>query len=148
MKFERSNMSVYSREIKNVVFLMLSLLICGCGGGIDDAPKVASVNGSVIWNGKPLDEGTIVFHPTSGRSASGTIKGGEIVEVTTTIQGDGAPVGENKVTIFATKPDPKDASGMGTISLIPVRYNDVKKSGLKAIIKVNEENKVNFDLVK
>ncbi|WP_339731200.1 hypothetical protein [uncultured Gimesia sp.] len=141
-------MSVYSREIKNVVFLMLSLLICGCGGGIDDAPKVASVNGSVIWNGKPLDEGTIVFHPTSGRSASGTIKGGEIVEVTTTIQGDGAPVGENKVTIFATKPDPKDASGMGTISLIPVRYNDVKKSGLKAIIKVNEENKVNFDLVK
>lgn len=141
-------MSVNSSEMKYVVLLMSSLLICGCGGGIDDAPEVASVNGAVIWNGKPLDEGTIVFHPASGRSASGTIKGGEIVEVTTTTKGDGAPVGENQVTIFATKADPKDASGMGTISLIPVRYNDVKKSGLKASIKANEENKVNFDLVK
>ena len=120
----------------------------GCGDGIDDAPEVAPVTGTVLWNGKPLEEGTIVFHPTSGRSASGTIKGGEIVEVTTTTKGDGAPVGENKVTVFATKPDPKDTSGMGTISLIPVKYNDVKKSGLNATIKSNQENSVAFDLKK
>ena len=94
-EFERSDMSAFSSLMKNYVLLMLSLLICGCGGGIDDAPEVALVKGSVMWNGKPLDEGTIVFHPTSGRSASGTIKGGEIIEVTTTKKGDGAPVGEN-----------------------------------------------------
>lgn len=134
--------------MKRYIILLMGLLVSGCGGGIDDAPEVAKVNGSVLWNGKPLEEGTIAFHPVSGRSASGVIKGGEIVEVTTTKKGDGAPVGENKVTIFATKPDPKDNSGMAMISLIPERYNDVKKSGLKATIKPNEENKVNFDLVK
>ena len=128
--------------------LAISLMMTGCGDGIKDAPKVAPVTGTVLWNGKPLEEGTIVFHPTSGRSASGIIKGGKIVEVTTTTKGDGAPVGDNKVTVFATKPDPKDTSGMGTISLIPEKYNDVKKSGLNAIIKGNEENTVAFDLKK
>ena len=141
-------MTGFSNQIQRFVLLLSGLLICGCGGGVDDAPEVASVQGSVMWNGKPLEEGTIAFHPASGRSASGVIKGGEIVEVTTTTKGDGAPVGENQVTIFATKPDPKDPSGMGSISLIPVRYNNVKKSGLKATIKPNEENRVNFDLVK
>jgi len=140
-------MSGYRTGFFCLAFIM-SLMMTGCGGDIDDAPEVAIVTGTVIWNGKPLEEGTIAFHPVSGRSASGTIKGGEIVEVTTTVKGDGAPVGENKVTIFATKPDAKDASGMGTISLIPERYNDVNKSGLKATIKGNAENKVNFDLVK
>tara|TARA_R110002111_G_scaffold262613_1_gene339513 strand:+ start:117184 stop:117606 length:423 start_codon:yes stop_codon:yes gene_type:complete len=128
--------------------LFLSLMMTGCGGGVNDAPEVALVTGTVIWNGKPLEEGTIAFHPVSGRSASGIIKAGKIVEVTTTVKGDGAPVGENKVTIYATRPDEKDASGMGTISLIPQRYNDVNKSGLKATVKGNAENKVNFDLVK
>ena len=129
-------------------WIFMSLMLTGCGGGVDDAPVLAEVGGNVIWNGKPLDEGTIVFHPTTGRSASGVIQAGKILEVTTTRTGDGAPVGENQVTIFATKPDPEDLSGMGTISLIPERYNDVKKSGLKVIIKSNEINKVNFDLVK
>lgn len=128
--------------------ILMSLILTGCSGGMDDAPVLAEVGGTVIWNGKPLDEGTIVFHPTSGRSASGIIQAGKILEVTTTRKGDGVPVGENQVTIFSTKPDPKDLSGMGTISLIPERYNDIKKSGLKVIIKSNEENKVNFDLVK
>ncbi|QDU07382.1 hypothetical protein [Gimesia aquarii] len=133
-----------------VCFLLLtiSLMITGCGGDIDDAPEVAPVSGTVQFNGKPLEEGTIVFHPTSGRSASGMIKGGKIIDVTTTTKGDGAPVGDNKVTIFSTKPDPKDLSGMGTISLIPEKYNDVKKSGLNAMIKGNQENTVTFDLKK
>lgn len=141
-------MSGYRIGCYCLLSLIMSLMNTGCGGGVDDAPEVAPVTGTVIWNGKPLDEGTIVFHPASGRSASGTIKGGEIIEVTTTVKGDGAPVGENQVTVFATKPDPKDTSGMGTISLIPARYNDVKKSGLKATIKGDAENEVNFDLVK
>lgn len=135
---------------KIVCFFILSicLLTYGCGGGADDAPTVASVTGTVQLNGKPLQEGTIIFHPTSGRSASGTIKEGKIVEVTTTTKGDGAPVGDTKVTIFSTKPDPKDSSGIGTISLIPKKYNDIKKSGLNAMIKGNEENTVAFDLKK
>ncbi|QDT97720.1 hypothetical protein [Gimesia aquarii] len=131
-----------------LLFLLICLTVHGCGGGANDAPTVAAVTGTIQFNGKPLEEGTIVFHPTSGRSASGTIKQGKIVEVTTTTKGDGAPVGDAKVTIFSTKPDPKDPSGMGTISLIPQKYNDVKKSGLNALIKGDEENTVSFDLKK
>lgn len=141
-------MSNIPTRILLCMLLPVCLSVYGCGSGLDDAPDVAQVTGTVMWKGKPLEEGTIVFHPPEGRSASGIIKAGEIVEVTTTNKGDGAPVGDNKVTIFATKPDPKDSTGMGTISLIPVRYNDIRKSGLKATIKENEMNKVAFDLVK
>lgn len=141
-------MSGTQARIVHFLLITICLMVTGCSGSIDDAPEVAGVTGTVEFNGKPLEEGTIVFHPTSGRSASGVIKGGKIVEVTTSTKGDGAPVGDNKVTIFSTKPDPKDLSGMGTISLIPEKYNDLKKSGLNAMIKGNEENTVTFDLKK
>lgn len=141
-------MSGYYTRTAFSLFFIIGLLVSGCGGSADNGPQVASVTGTVQFNGKPLEEGTIVFHPTSGRSASGFIKGGKIIEVTTITKGDGAPVGNNKVTVFSTKPDPKDASGMGTISLIPKKYNDVKKSGLNAIVKSNAENTLTFDLKK
>lgn len=141
-------MSGTQARIVHFLLITICLMVTGCSGSIEDAPEVAAVTGTVEFNGKPLEEGTIVFHPTSGRSASGVIKGGKIVEVTTTTKGDGAPVGDNKVTIFSTKPDPKDLSGMGTISLIPEKYNDLKKSGLNAMIKGNKENTVTFDLKK
>jgi hypothetical protein len=93
-----------------------------------------------------LEQGTIVFHPETGRPARGTIERGKIVEVTTFEPGDGAPVGPVKIAIQSIQPDPQDETGMKVISLIPARYADSASSGLEATIKRGETNPLRLEL--
>ena len=88
-------------------------------------------------------EGTIVFHPEKGRPASGKIRDGKIVDVTTTTPNDGAPVGPVRVAIQSiTNADKMDAPHN---SLIPEIYGDPGKSGLTADIKA-DKNDLKFEL--
>jgi len=122
------------------------------------------VEGTVTFDGKPLEEGTIVFTVSGARDASGLIKNGEIQQVTSFKPGDGAPVGEARIAIIAVKPtagdisqgmsSQSDANSPGTSSmmgnsefLIPTRYTNPEKSGLTATI-TKGKNEVHFDLTK
>lgn len=121
--------------------LLVALTLCGCGG----ADPTGTVSGTVTFNGAPLAEGAIVFHPGKGRPARGEIRQGQIVNVTTLEPGDGAPLGDVKIAIQASKPDPSDPTGMIRISLIPDHYADSKTSGLTATITAGD-NVLKFDL--
>lgn len=58
------------------------------------------VKGKVIYRGKPLTQGQIVFRPTdAGREATGQIKPDGTFALTTHKDGDGAVVGTHKVTV-------------------------------------------------
>ena len=104
----------------------------------------ARVAGTVVYNGKPLESGTIVFYPPKGRSASGKIKDGKIIEVTTLAPNDGAPVGACKVTIQAvTNPNDMYAEHK---SLVPDRYADVNKTDLTATVEKGKANDFKFEL--
>ncbi len=132
-------------------YSLLATLLClsflgGCGGRPAGAPVVAPVAGTVTVNGQPLQNGEIIFYPTKGRSARGEIKDGKIQKVTTTIENDGAPVGDVQVAIFSQVKDDKDPSGMGTKSLINTKYNDPAKSELSAKIETGKSNEIRFDL--
>lgn len=117
-------------------------LIAGCTAS-DNTPT-GKVKGRVTYKGQPLKEGTIVFHPSDGRSGVGQIRDGEIVNVTTYEPGDGAPFGPCNVSIQAMS----NATDMYAPrkSLIPEKYASAEKSGLTADIIEGQETTVEFDL--
>ena len=123
------------------IFCVVLGMCLGCNGG---RAALAPVTGTVEYNGKPLEQGTIVFYPDEGRSATGIIEDGEITEVTTYDPGDGAPLGHVKVVV--TSVDRPDAD-MYTPkkSLIPDKYTQVQSTPLEATIK-RGPNEVEFKL--
>ena len=80
--------------------LLLSALLLpsGCGSGLS---PLAKVKGTVTLDGKPLASGTMTFESVGQRPATGKIVQGQIVEMTTYDENDGAPLGTHKVAVWA-----------------------------------------------
>ena len=132
-----------TKAICTLAMLVLCMGWTGCGSS-----DSANVAGTVTYNGQPLEEGTIIIHPASGRPAHGTIKAGQIVDVTTLEPGDGAPPGPVKIAVQSTKPDPRDPAGMATVSNIPTRYTDSATSGFEAVLEAGKTNELKLELTK
>lgn len=140
-----------------LMVLTLLPLALGCGAG----NNLAQVTGTVTYEGKPIEEGKIIFEVPGQRSAFGVIENGKILNVTTFEQGDGAPIGEASVAINAFKPPakpqkdaPTSTSAPGGPSgmvinerAVPARYGNPATSGLNCSIQPGE-NKLKFDLSK
>ena len=154
------NQKVYCK-LSAICACILCLTVFGCS----KSQPLGQVVGTVTFNSKPLEEGTIIFTVSGARDASGLIKNGEIQQVTSFKPGDGVPVGEAKVAIIAVKSSANSISGgsqsdagnpaspgSSTVMtssefLIPTRYTNPEKSGLTATI-TKGKNEVNFDLTK
>jgi len=117
---------------------------------------MAPLKGTVTLDGKALTKGTIRFESPNHRPATGKIVNGEIVELTTFTDGDGVPVGPQKVAIWAAEDadsavvanpgeSKKGANYMSGKSLIREIYNNPDTSGFTAEIKPGE-NVVEFKL--
>ena len=123
------------------LILLVALVLPGCGGG---GPTLAPVSGTVNYNGTPLAQGEISFHPADGRRpAYGKIQDGKIVDVKTA-DDEGVIVGTCQVGVTSVEA----AADMYTPSksLIPQRYADPKKSGLTCEIKEGQTNEVELEL--
>jgi hypothetical protein len=117
---------------------LLAALAAGCSG----EPAGAPVKGKVILaNGKPLTTGTVIFHPDADRGnktpheARGAID--EFGQYTLTSDGarqQGVPPGWYKVSVVATKKDPRNEYAVPTW-LIPQRYGKPQTSGLEREVK-------------
>lgn len=149
------------KRIPDLLFLLASLLpfACGCGSG----QPLGTVTGTVSYQGEPIKSGTIVFEVDGARPATGKIVDGRITEVTTEVTGDGVPLGNAKIAVFATdapqepagetpaatdpgtQADMSNYMGMGAKSIIPPHFNDPASSGLSAEI-TKGENTVTLDL--
>tara|TARA_R110002095_G_scaffold216308_1_gene213012 strand:+ start:3967 stop:4506 length:540 start_codon:yes stop_codon:yes gene_type:complete len=153
LPFERQMM----KSIKPGITVVISCLLCslffsaaGCSGKSDQLPT-AEVSGKITFEGEPLQRGTIVFFPESGkRNATGEIKEDGTYTLTTYENGDGAFPGAHTVTIISerdmTNLMPEDVKPGEKNWLIPPKYNQSKTSGLTATVKENEANEINFDL--
>lgn len=138
-----------------ILLVGLSTTVPGCGGPARS--PTAKVLGTVVVDGQPVKEGTIVFESPGQRPANGKIQDGEIVECTTYEPNDGVPVGQHQVAVFVSAPAGTavaetpgqtaafDPNYMGGGSLIPRRYNDPKLSGLKAEIAPGD-NRITLEL--
>ena len=110
---------------------------------------LAPVSGKVTFQGKPLADAKVVFVPTGkdepDRPAAVTDAEGAF-ELICDDQA-GAPPGNYQVVIMAFKPaTDADDSESKPPSLIPVKYNTPKTSGLTAVVKDQDENVIDFTL--
>jgi hypothetical protein len=117
--------------------------LLGCGG--DGSPKTYTVSGTVSYDGKPVDKGSILFRQVGGegRGYSAEIKDGKY-EVK-------LEAGEMSVTITGSRETGKmikDENGETVpqvVMYIPKKYNDA--TTLKTTIKP-ESQTIPFDLAK
>ena len=137
------HVSVQSRVSLAVVAGVLSFVV-GCGTGAKPIAGSVPVSGTVTFNGQPLEQGAVRFAPDGigkGQPATGQIKGGKFTMLTTA-SSPGVVVGKYKVSILSNKPFTPPTLEPGTPpdpnakfepeSLIPLKYNDIKTSGLEA----------------
>ncbi|QDU59435.1 hypothetical protein Pan216_02630 [Planctomycetes bacterium Pan216] len=125
-----------------VGLLLLGLALPACGELMQ--PSTYPVSGTVTYNGDPLREGVITFHPDNGRAAYGRIKNGHIVDVTTFREGDGALPGHHRVVIEASTEDPNDP--FNSFSMLPIEYASPGTSGLEAELTSARGNTLSFEL--
>lgn len=78
---------------------LVAVSLAGCGGG--PAFDTAPVTGAVTQQGKPVASGRVIFFPIpaekgelAGPAAYGNVKDGKY-----TLEGDGAVVGKNRVSL-------------------------------------------------
>lgn len=123
-------------------------LLSGCGSS---GPEMASVSGKVTYNGQPVPKGTISFQTTDpdGRNATGMIQPDGSYELQTEQPGDGALLGNYRVSISAREEEeilmyiPKKP--VKPKLLIPEKYENPATSNLTAAV-TSGSNTHNFEL--
>ena len=128
-----------------VCFVLVGALLVGlpaCTGG----PRTFPVKGTVMYNGKMVPKGTVLFTPVNGGpTATGEINEDGTYRLTTYKPGDGACIGEYRVVIMAMEPlrgEPPTAPP----PLIPDKYSSLALSDLKANVQ-ERDNVCDFTLV-
>jgi len=132
-------------------WILAGVLLSGCSGR--DASETIPVEGSVLLDGKPLEDATVAFIPkASGHPAAGKTNAQGKFTLSTFAVNDGAIPGQHTVLIskssITAKGGPKrDATpaGLSPVDgsaqrvaikyLVPQRYSDPTKSGLSADVK-------------
>lgn len=118
----------------------LILVIAGCGRGHGGA-----VSGRVTLDGKPLDTGTVTFHPTGGGpTAYGGIHPNGTYRVKTGTQ-QGLPPGEYRVTVLAATEPPTDGPSVPGQMITPARYADPNQSGFQFTV-ARGSNQIDLEL--
>lgn len=123
----------------------LLCLMAGCSG--ETGPRCFPVSGTIQLDKQPLTDAMIVFHPLDSdapdvqKPLAYSNKDGDF-ELTTNQPNDGAPPGEYAITVELRelKQDGDQMIRDGR-NLLPERYRDAAKSGLKFTVEP-ESNEV------
>ncbi|QDU11380.1 hypothetical protein [Gimesia aquarii] len=114
----------YSRIVAGMAFVCSLMLFSGCGSS-EAKPETFKVSGTVTFDGKPIQEGDILFFPSDGkgREVAATIKDGKYEAL--------VQPGVKEVRILATRQHPTetepDINGNPIpkiVSYIPKKYNE------------------------
>ena len=127
-------------------FVLVGALLVGlpaCTRG----PRTFPVKGTVMYNGKPVPKGTVLFTPMNGGStATGEINEDGTYRLTTYKPGDGACVGEYRVVIMAMEGPLRGDPPIAPPPIIPDKYSSLALSDLKATVQEGD-NVCDFTLV-
>lgn len=120
----------------------MSLLATGCGPARDpNLPPTAPAGGTVMYNGKPIDHGAITLHPLGkGNPAVGAIDENGNFELSTYTRGDGAVLGQHKVTVDI--PPPLDGMHAGAVLKVPKAYTTPETSPITVEITADGKNRL------
>jgi hypothetical protein len=146
---------------------LLTVLGAGCGG--PERPNMAPVSGVVSFQGQPLAGAQVSFHnDKSPRVASGVTDAQGKFTLTTFDPGDGAIIGEHRVSIAklqgaselssASAADPTAAYGSGMAAAasgkmstlqkneLPAKFANPTSSGLTVTVTKEGPNEFPFDI--
>ena len=108
--------------------LLLGLALSGCG---PRNPATAKVEGVVTLDGEPIEGAAVVFTPSDGRMATGATDSSGRFILSTFKQGDGAVLGQHRVTVSKSIEQSRGAGEEGELIFItPRKYADPKTSPL------------------
>ena len=142
-------MSFQGKDMRfvKVLFLVLSVGVAGCGGSDLKQFSTAAVSGTITLAGEPLTEGRVFFYPikqsggqsgNSGKFAQGMVESDGSYELSTYGNGDGAVVGDHRVTVLSTGAGDSKPLGAydGTVTVkadedntIDINLTEVKSQG-------------------
>lgn len=127
--------------------LVLLASTCGC----DHGPTMAPVTGKVLYNGKPLQFGSVAFQPPQGQPAEADIQPDGTFVLSTYRLRDGAVVGRHKVRVAcyeSQRPNAQQAAGEQKLGrlLIPVKYTLFDQSGLTAEVRESGNEPIVLEL--
>ncbi|MCI0462750.1 MAG: metallophosphoesterase [Gemmataceae bacterium] len=93
------------------------------------------VRGQLYFDGQPAPGAYVVLQSSAGRSvrADGLVEGDGSFRLSTYTASDGVPVGEYNVSVVWRKPF-RDGAGKPGPNLLPARYAEADKSGLRVRI--------------
>jgi hypothetical protein len=131
---------LFHHHAASIVFVG-TLFLFGCSGGDGgkmSPPPLGKVQGTIKLDGKPLANARVEFIPQQARASSGMTDASGVYTLNFDEAHKGAAVGEHIVRIFT-----KIAAGAGQES-VPAKYNE--KSELKATVKKEGDNSINFEL--
>jgi hypothetical protein len=130
--------------------LLALVAVAGCGRG----PTRAPVEGQVLYEGKPLEFGTVMFQPPSGQPSQARIRPDGTFTMETFGHGAGAIVGRCRVRITCYESDAPSADGAMSEEpvtgrmLIPSRYGEYATSGLEVDVLPGKNEPTVFELTK
>jgi hypothetical protein len=126
--------------MKRLLLYIAIVFLYGCG---PPDPGLYKVSGTVSFDGRPVEKGTIVFEPVD--SVPGNSAGGEIHNGVFTLQ---SRQGKKRVSIRATRPIPGQWNNVMKVpaiqQYIPAYYNS--KTTLTAEVLPEGENHFEFNL--
>jgi hypothetical protein len=131
----------------------LAFVLSSCGS---EGPKLHPVTGRVLYDDKPAEGATVVFHPVNATAdapkPSGVAGKDGAFTLSTYPRGAGAPEGDYVVLVTwfeAAGTSPKEGRDPPQPkSKLPQRYADSNQSGLKATVKPGENKLEPFKLTK
>lgn len=115
--------------------------------GCKQNPDVVPVSGTVLYNGKPLPFGIIMFQPEAGQAAQGEIQSDGSFQLSSYGPNDGAVPGRHKISIRCfSRQASADGGGSPGRLLIPQKYTRFGTSGLTAEIAAGPNEPIVLEL--
>ena len=131
-----------------------SLALVGCGSS---EPGLVPVSGIVMLDDKPIDKAAVMFHHAAGRIAYGVTGEDGTFQLTTRDSGDGALIGDYRVTVSLTHQEggvQQNDAGVEdysrpileekTIFIVPKVYNDPQTTPIN--VTISKASKLRIDL--
>jgi len=133
----------------SIKWLALSIAVLFMFSGCGDNSGRVPVNGVVTFDGKPLEDGSVVFSGDKGAAGVGKIVNGNF-SLSESGEQTGVQPGSYTVLVQSWIEELGSVQPNGSFSpgkpRIPLSYMDVKKSGLAAEVKSGQTNQFTFDL--
>lgn len=126
------------------VFAYFLVFSIGCTAG---HPTTYPVTGEVLYDGQPVEGASVVF-TSDGPPAHGTTDAQGKFTLRTFAAGDGATLGEHRVTITknVAQPSAPDDPYPVTKNVLPAKYAKPDTSNLTANVTTDGDNTFRFEL--